>query len=404
MADNLFLRLLPQGDEVQWLLPGTAGQETVIGQCSLADVAVHAQGRKVVVAVPGQDVLLSTVPWSTRNRQRVRQAVPYLLEEQLIGEVERQHFALGHWEGEQLAVAVASRFQMDDWQRRLSLAGLTTACMLPDFMIIPAEQEAWSIFLDEHTCLVRRGMQSGFSVDPENAPFLLELALSETSTTPAAIHQLGNVEAPWLKALAEARNIPYHRREISLLEMWAQTYDERNALNLLQGEYSQQERLSRLLRPWLPAAVVLGGWVLLNTLATGIEYWQLSQQRDKLRQQISQVYLDTFPDARRVVNARVQMEQHLRELRDQQRAAGGPTMSLLAALSEVMTGEGGYKLQQLRVESQQLEINLQVPSLTALEQFKQHLGGQRGVKLDVISVTPRQSEVDVQARIKGVAQ
>lgn len=404
MADNLFLRLLPQGDEVQWLLPGTAEQETVIGQGSLADAAVHALGRKVVVAVPGQDVLLSAVSWSARNRARVRQAVPYLLEEQLIGEVERQHFALGQWDGEQLAVAVVSRHQMDDWQQRLSLAGLTVACMLPDFMVIPAEQEAWSLFMDEHACLVRRGMQSGFSVDPESAPYLVELALCETPVRPAAIHDLGNTAAPWLEAVAGAHSIPCHRREISFLEVWAQTYDERGALNLLQGEYSQQERLSRLLRPWLPAAIVLGGWVLLNTLVAGIEYWQLSQQREQLRQQISQVYLNTFPDARRVVNARVQMEQHLRELRDQQRAAGGPTLSLLAALSEVMAGEGGYKLQLLRVEQQQLEINLQVPSLGALEQFKQRLAGQRGVQLEVISVTSKQTGVDVQARIKGAVQ
>ena len=92
MAGQLFIRLdSPSPGLASWMVEG---EITMSGEGKLTAAAALASGRRVIVLVPGSDVLLVQAAVPTRKRERVLQAIPFALEDQLAGDVERLHFAI----------------------------------------------------------------------------------------------------------------------------------------------------------------------------------------------------------------------------------------------------------------------------------------------------------------------
>ncbi|HVH36514.1 MAG TPA: type II secretion system protein GspL, partial [Tahibacter sp.] len=85
----LLIRLQPNGRHA-WLVPGAAAASTD----GLPTAEVAARAARIVVLVPGAEVLLLETPAVSKNRSQLAKAVPYALEDQLAQPVEELHFAL----------------------------------------------------------------------------------------------------------------------------------------------------------------------------------------------------------------------------------------------------------------------------------------------------------------------
>src|SRR5699024_743902 len=109
MRETLLIRL-SGGAELTWRIAGgsTAEPETAAG--TLDDVIPKCEARRVVLLVPGTDVLLWKTSVPGVRGQKLRQALPYSLEDDLAQDVDSLHFALGGTtdEGER-NVAVVTR-------------------------------------------------------------------------------------------------------------------------------------------------------------------------------------------------------------------------------------------------------------------------------------------------------
>src|SRR5512139_927942 len=95
MTEILVIRL-SNHVAAEWVIvdaTGTRLNNVAIG--SLEQAATEAPGRKVVVLVPGTDVLLSEPELPPKNAAKLAQIVPFALEEQLASDVETLHFAIG---------------------------------------------------------------------------------------------------------------------------------------------------------------------------------------------------------------------------------------------------------------------------------------------------------------------
>src|SRR3989344_5456764 len=136
--------LLPRGwpeskGLVRWRLregPGAAphGQVTELNQIP----GVGAMTR-VQVWTPPSDSLLTRVTLPTRSRAKIQQALPFALEEQIIGEPEQLHFSYRIQEDNSLAVAVTSRERMQSWLAQLTAAGLRPTGLWPPILSLPLD-------------------------------------------------------------------------------------------------------------------------------------------------------------------------------------------------------------------------------------------------------------------------
>jgi len=167
--------------------------------------------------------------------------------------------------------------------------------------------------------------------------------------------------------------------------------DLAQGINLLQGDFSRKEQLGRLWRPWRASAALLGAWLLLQGGMAISSYLSLSAEEQQLYAAIEQVYRDTFPESRNVVNPQVQMERKLAELKSG--GSGSAFAVLLAASGPVLKEIDGLQLRNLRYKQDELELELELKDLPSLDRLKEALQ-QRQLAVDIRGASTRDNRVE----------
>jgi len=412
MKKQLFIHLpATDGELAHWVLRDDSQPQGRLHSGSLDEATALAAGARVIALVPGSDVLLTSAELPGLGRQRLARAVPFALEERLADDVETLHVALGQRDDEgRLHNAVVSRERLENWMERCRAAGLQVDVMTSEVLGLPREMAAndagprWILLVREHQFLLRSGEQQGLAVELEALPVVLAAALDEAGERlPSAIEVRvygndGFADSPQGQALAElcaqhALALDYRPVAEADTLLLARGYREQAAINLLQGDYSRRQQLAQLLRPWRPALVLLGLWLALQLGAMGIEYQRLAAQNADMGARITALYREAFPEARKVVNPRVQMERKLEKLRAGGGSQGG-LLPMLAKAGPVIQSSEGLKLRNLRYKDGHLDLDLEIGDLQALDRLKQGLGEKAGMAVEIVSASARDGKVE----------
>jgi len=370
MAGTLYLRLdHPTPGEATWCT--SDGNN---GSGVLVDAVPLVVGRRVVVFVAGAEVVLLDAVVPTRKRERLIQAVPYVLEEHLAADVETLHFALGQTstmgDPPSVAVGVVACARMDAWLIALGEVGITPHALVPDTLALPLVPGTWSLLREPGSTLLRTGPQAGFALDPDWFP----IALGQAGEPPLAI-RMASADLPlnlppFPPVALSIEELPCPNGALGLL---MEGYRPGEAIDLLQGAYSRHEQLDRLWRPWRTAAIVLLAFCALQFVDLMLERQRLTAEDVILRGRITDTYLQAFPEARRVVNPRVQMEQRLNALRTQPEGGTTGLLGLLVRAAPVLGKTEGMELHALRYKDSSVELDLSLKDLQLLDGLKQHL-------------------------------
>jgi general secretion pathway protein L len=404
MPHSVLIRWSPQPDDpISWASFDANGV-LLASQVQTSLSTIPTGNRSVVVLLPSTDIVLTQADIPSKQWQRVLQAVPYALEEQLAEDIDNLHFALGKRDTMgSIAVAIIAHHQMVNYLQQLKAINLTPTLLIPDILAVPQPQQGWGLLPINHIVLVRTGDQAGFAIEPQGLTAALSLALLEHKTdlpeqlviftdtdTPSLLPNLAELEIPIIEEVHETN-----------VFAWLQLSSAKNkGINLLQGNYRPQNKILNLWRPWRLTAmllILLGGLHLAKQI---LAYQQLVQQRQVLTAQIEKIYRETFPQARKIVNPPVQMEQQLQQLRTQQNQPT-TTEHLLAWLNQMSTTlqqTPGFNLQQLDYQPGQLDLFLEIDNLQALEHLKQRLS-RLGFSAEIQSATSRSKTVESRMRI-----
>ena len=296
---------------------------------------------------------------------------------------------------------------MDAYLQQLNTHGLTPTLLMSDILAVPKPAQGWGILhLDEIT-LVRTGPYAGFAIETANLGAALQMALTEHQTNPPPqIVIFNHTRSTTTLTELHALGVPIteeQNHEQSTLAWLAQGTLENNHLNLLQGPYRPQNQLTTLLRPWRLTAALLTLWLSTLVVKQTFEYQQMIKQRHLLNQQIEQIYRQTFPQARKIVNPRAQMEQQLQILRTQQQNSTTNTDNFLYHLNQISTPLArtpGFKLKRLDYRQGRFDIQLDVANLQALEHLKQRLS-RLNFTVEIQSATSRNQLVETQLRLQS---
>jgi len=388
---------------VRWLVIDEAGTTPVVTAGTLSELTAQVSGGRVSCFVPSEYVLLTTATLPARGRQRLLQAVPYVLEEHLIDEVDEMHFALGHrMAGDQHVVAVVSRERMAAWLEVLGQHGLQADALVPDVVALPWQPGAWTVLVGQDRMLVRTGEQSGFATDRQSAPLILARALADLGEDAPRRFDVYQVEGATegFDVWPEDAEVAVRALNQGLLGLVADGFDAKAAFNLLQGEYSRRERLSKHLRQWYPAAALLALWLVVQLVLQVYDYGVLSRQTERLEAEIKQVYLSAFPDAKNIPNPRAQMDQALKELRKAAGQGGDSVAEILASAAPILRSTGGLEVRTLRYRTGQLDIELELKDLQALDALKQRLSDEGGWSVEIQSASAQGDKVESRMLIK----
>lgn len=410
MAEALVIRLRspspePVAELAEWLLVDTGGARLGnVGAGPLSEAAPLAAGRRVIVLVPGTDVLLAEPELPVKAGARLLQVVPFALEEQLASDVEDMHFAVGRREARPgTPVAAVACASMDAWMAALKAAGITASALYSESAAVPVTPNGVTLLIEGVRIHVRREGVPAAVVEAEPLIEGLQLALAAGPETRENVTLYMNAadyerDKDMIEELREfTASLQVKLLPDGPLALLGVTVAAQPATNLLQGAYAPATSIHVSFVPWRYAALLAGVFVVVHLGVKGVQYWKLGAEEARLDTEISAAFAQALPGAREV-DARSQVEARLAQLRGS--GVAGGLMTGLGMLGEAMTQAPDTSVEALSWRTNTLDLRVLAPNVESLDRI-QHAAVERGMAAEIQSATPRDAKVEGRLQFKS---
>lgn len=385
------LRALADADGVTWHWPAADGQGIEHGDA--AALAARAGDAAVSVLLPAAAVGLVTIAIPARNLGQARQAAPYAIEDQVIGEVDELELALAPLgPAGEYAVAYVDRARLDGWLQPLVAAGIDLAGAWSEVLYLPPPPAGgWSVLVTAARFVVRTSTHGGFGGDLA----MLDAVLSslEDGARPALVELVmadDDVAAP---AWPEDVRVQTRHDRRAARAVLAAADSARPPLDLLPARFAPRRHGDQR-RTWLLVAA-------LAVLALGVHVFalvgsvhELDGRLQILRDQQQALFRDAFPSIRRVVNPVAQARQAL----EQKRAEARPRGSFLDALqavarSHASSASDAIALRNLSYGAGELALTVEAPAVAGIERFGELLADGGAFRAEIRSAESAENGV-----------
>lgn len=398
MAGTLLLHFDPsKPGQATWSHVNNQGELTSrITTGSLEEAAAVAAQQKVTVLLDSSRVHLNHVRFPTSNRQKMMRAVPYALEEQLAEDIEDFHFVIGKTDPQYgTPVAGIRKDTLETVIDAFDQAGILIDAVIPDAICSPAAPDQWTVLFHDGKALVQYQALIGTVIDSANLPLLLQASLSKAEQKPEKIvyFQLdGEQLDPALENISddiETIKVAYNTHP---LVVFCGEFGRARSLNLLQGRYKPKRKSTSQWHRWRLAGSLAAVWLILYLGLNLFELNQLKAKNTELGIQIEKIYKQSFPESKRVINPRVQMEQKLEELRGGG-AQGSQFLALLTESAAIISAQEDIKLQSIDFRNNRMDIGLTGTNLQSVETLNKQLNGNVKLASEITSATSEKNSV-----------
>lgn len=380
MAEHFFVRLSDGSDQASVVTLNADGHllrgpETA----PLSAVAERAADLPVTVLLPATDLVscLANVPAASPGR--LRQMLPFSLEDEFAGDIEELHFAAGDRNDEdELAVSVISRDRLDFWLGALKAAGIQPRRICSEADAVPDTPGVVTLFVEGRRILGRRPGGAPFLFEDLELPALWQLLDAEREDKSDLDHVVLFVDREsyavrqeeierWRASIGDVnlREVPG-----GSLPKLASGLVFRNGTNLLQGDYAPRSNVRALARPWLVAAGLALALIGISVIGTGAQYFKLSRGEARLTTEATQICADSY-GIQQLSRCLVEMGRRLTDA-GQTASSGGP--GFLSALSAIAGSVGdAMTINGISYRDNVMTLEVVTPNAAYLDTFRQRL-------------------------------
>lgn len=412
MAEHLFIRIdEPTGTCSSLVLDADGRAIRGLSRGTLGEVTADSEGRRVTLLVPGPDVVTARIALPAMSAARLRQTLPYSLEDQLAEDVEDLHFAAGRrLPSGEVPVSAVARARLEDWLGRLAERDIVPQAIFADTDGVPDTPSTLSLIVEGERVYGRR---------PGQAPFVLEdLPLTEVFDLVAAQQREGSDEVRhidlYLEPGAETgldNVIEALRERVASVEprvlgdgvlgRLATTLLFEPGTNLRQGRYALKSNVATLARPWYSAAGLAAAFVALAFVAAGVEYFKLGREDRALAQYLAETCEARF-GTRRLSDCESQVGRLLNAAGVDTDPEGETFLSALAAIAEFNAAES--RIEALSYRNGEMSLEMRTQSIPALDEFARRIEQTQRFEVRIQSANPREDGVEGRVRLVEASQ
>lgn len=407
MPETLFVRLADGDADAAWAGFSPEGRlATAVGRGPLEGARAAAEGRRAVLLVPALDVTATQADLPSAGPARLRQMLPYSLEDALADDVDQLSFAVGaRLPSGKMLVSVVSTARIGSWLDAARAVGLAPQAVCSEADGVPDVPSTLVLMIQDARVYGRRPGEPPFVFEGLTVRQILDLLRGAGDPDAADLkHLLVYVDAP-----GRAR---YHAELVELTETLASvdvklapdglfshlaaTLAQRPGTNLLQGAYAPRSNWAALARPWRVAAGLLVAAAALALVAEGAEYWSLLRADSALAARLAEE-CPRLVGATRPQACEVEVRERLRTLGVSQ---GEGFLTTLAAIAGARTG--ATRVDALNYRNATMDLQLVAPDLSALDEFTKHLQSTGRFTAVVESSSQKDTGTEGRMKINGV--
>lgn len=356
------------------------------------EIGKAALDRNVIVVVPGEDVLLTSVQLPKMLRSRLLQAIPYALEEQLADDVEALHFAIGkQQEDGHVPVLVVAHKKLQRWLTLLSTHHINPSVMVPATLALDFERHAWHVLLAEQA-IVRMQVYAGFACGKNQLNEWLIISL-QSYEAPQYIYLHNYTEEPCELTLPSAViKQTNHSPQDLVLDLAKKHLDDVPTVNLLQGTYASKHAKFAQKGKLIRAIVAMGvAWSALLFLYPAVSYFLLENRLHNLEGQITEIYQRHFPHAMSLVAPKLRMEEKIKELSSL--SGENHVLTTMAYIAKALASSANVKIKRIDFQNGSMMVELSAATSEEFEAFTDLLN-QKGLTVKQQNATLANARVE----------
>ncbi|MDH5610910.1 MAG: type II secretion system protein GspL [Gammaproteobacteria bacterium] len=409
MADTLLIHFNPEcADSASWSLVNNAGElTTMLAHGSLGDAAAIADKHKTIVLLDSTAIYLDSVKLPIKNPQKLLRAIPFALEEKIADDVDELHFVAGKTSSDgQTPVAAIKHDILKRILNTIESSGIKPVALIPDMLCLTANSSQWAVLLQDDRAKLQFDNFNAAEFDRETLPLLIKTELQRADRKQPEKIILFTLDGDNSTTEDISAIIPEQIELIKVsynthpLVIFCGQYKRALALNLLQHTYKPKQKVNVNWQRWRLAASMAAIWFCLNIGITSVQYQRFETSNKKLQVEIDNIYKKSFPESTRVVNARVQMEQKLDELKGLSQAGSNTSMmTLLADSSPALSSEKSVVIQAINYRNNTIDIEVTGANLQNIEQLNKKLNNS-SLSAEIVSSSSEKDRVKGNIRIK----
>lgn len=367
------------------------------GQGLLAQLSAAVGQQPVGVIWPAPQGAMHAVGFDKSERKHLRKTLPFTLEESLISDVDRLHFAFSVPDEGEAIVAVVEREPLDQLLETLRQEGITVGSLWPEQLLVPWREKRWTLWLEPDYCVVRYAEAGGFGIELENLPLALEKLREELEHPPEGVDFYCSEDSrdELVRALPQ-----YLQSETDWKSERVYDLGEGSScsVDLLQGDYGHRLPWGELSRFWRWPAVLLLFLITLNFAYLLIENYQLQQRNMQLVRETEQAFRSAIP-------AGVIAEPVLQLRRLVKRGKSGAASNVLGFIyrfGEVLNNDSsGLELKSASYNELQDEFQIYIvaKAFTDVESFRESLQNS-GLQASLIGTSSENDKTLARLRIR----
>ncbi|MEM9101236.1 MAG: type II secretion system protein GspL [Pseudomonadota bacterium] len=431
MKERLFIRLGVQlKDPIDWCVMGNDGVTVVDtgrlgGVHDLLQLAEPAKSRQIVCMVPGTEMLMTSVNFPIKQRRQIRKALPFMLEEQLVENIDDCHFALpAKITDDKVPVVVVNHRKMQSWMELFEAAQIEPDYLVPDCLSLPLPQKCWSALCYDDIVLARTSEHSAWACEQDMFAPMMQLHLQKQADALEAAkdgsEENDSDEDEMLDGVDATQDMLVYGNQPHLIEtlqemgvnvevidvevpitVLAESFKP-DSVNLLQSQYTLKQDYMETVRLFKPAAIVASVFLALHFVSLTIESMHLKQQYTANKALAFKSYKEVFPKARRVkANGDRIMKSELRK-----HTSGNSSKGFFHLLQDVYPGfkssRGEVKPSALVYDKEKSEMRLDInaANIQTLESFKEFVI-EKGYEAKLANVSQRDQSYRGRLTLKG---
>ncbi len=393
MTQFLVLRL---SEPPCWVVvDGSGARLGPVSTGSFADAAPLAAERRVIALAPGAGTVLARPELPVRRGARLAQIVPFALEEQLAGDIDAFHFAVGKVGADsRTPVAAIERARLEAWLQQLAAAGIAPEALYAETQCMPDNPGKIVALLEDGTLLVRApgGTPVALVAEPLSEAFALAGLEGEDRHVQFFVAQQDwDASHDVIEALREVTgSLDLQLLPDGALPLLASAAVTTTPLSLLSGRYAPRTGWKASWQRWQLAAGLAAALLVVHSGAGLYDIVQQRIEEKRLDAAIEQTFRVAMPGVERIVDPRLQMQQRLGGT-----ASADPAglLGRLDPLAQAVMAVPGVRIRSLGWRDRNLDLRISAPSgelLTGLERA----ANERGLSFSVQSTQPRDGGVD----------
>ncbi len=296
--------------------------------------------------------------------------------------------------GKHATIAVVERAYIEELQKKLDEVPISMDAVVPEYFLVPLHQQARRTLasMSNGKYALRFGEFGGMILDDNTLEYWWQsladldaaVAVNDFKVAQQLIEWGGTSVSEW----QIGTNFPDWLRH-------GKTAPER--INVI-GPVSPAHR-SGASSTLLKVAVILFGIGLLARVGVDLyENYALYRQNEILEQEIVKVFHEAFPDVRRIVNPRLQMEQGLKQLRTGAIDAGA-FQTMLSSLAAAIPGAGAT-LDEITFRDDFLLVTCTTKDFAGLDRLKAKFSENKDVRVELISSGSRDNKVSARFKLQ----